>query len=94
MPRRTQWRLFLDRHKPKLNHLEPNAACDGFMFETFGDEWQFVKSQPVNHVFTITEGDNGKNWYAGPGFHIVNRIGYFVTEIPWTSENESKIYKV
>lgn len=93
MPRRTQWELFLDRHKPLKNHLDDNAAENGFMFETFGAEWEFVRSHDCHKVFTIVEGDTGNAWYACPGFHIVNRIGYFVVEVPWTDENEQKIYK-
>ena len=91
--RRTQWELFLARHKPKQNHLNPNAPENGFMFETFGEEFEFVRKQDFHNVFTIVEGDSGKAWYACTGFHHVNRLGYFVVEIPWTSENEHITYK-
>ena len=39
-----------------------------------GDLFGFdqVKDQPINHVWTITEGDSGSLW-ACPGFHVVNR---------------------
>lgn len=91
--RRTQWELFLDRHKPQKNHLDSNASEDGYMYETFGAEMDFVRSKDCHYVFTIVEGDSGA-WYACSGFHRVNRIGYFVVEVPWKSENELKTYKV
>jgi hypothetical protein len=61
-----------------------------------GDLFEFsdVKDQPLNHVWTILEsgdGDDG-NWYASPGFHIVNRIGYVMTKRPWTNELRDAIY--
>lgn len=91
--RRTQWELFLARHKPKLNHLNSGAPMDGFMFETYGDELAFVRSQEFHHVFTLVEGDTTPNTYACSGFHRVNRMGFFVVEVPWTSENEHVVYK-
>jgi hypothetical protein len=93
MARRTQWELFLDRHRPIKNHLDESAAQDGLMFETFGAEWEFVKSQDCHRVFTLVEGDTGPGMYACSGFHIVNRQGYFVVEVPWNDGNEHKVYK-
>ena len=92
MPRRTQWELFLARHRPVTNHIDANASQDGLLFETYGAEWEFVRSQDCHKVFTLVEGDTSNKEYACPGFHIVNRMGYFVVEVPWTAENEQKVY--
>ncbi len=62
---------------------------DGVMFE-----FEDVKDEPVNRVWTILEsggGDDG-NWYASPGFHVVNRMGYVMTKKPWTDELRDAIY--
>ena len=61
-----------------------------------GDLFEFedVKDQPLNHVWTILEsgdGDDG-NWYASPGLHIVNRMGYVMTKRPWADELRDAIY--
>lgn len=39
---------------------------------------------PTEHVWTLIDGDEGDALL--PGFHIVNRIGYIVTEHPWEHE--------
>lgn len=80
--------------KPKAQYLSdkftvrnnPNPVMDQqFMYEE-------VKDLPVNQVWTVVEGDNGK-LYATTGFHVVNRMYYAVTEEPWTEEDESIDYK-
>lgn len=61
-----------------------------------GDLFEFadVKDQPFNHVWTILESGDGEddNWYASPGFHTVNRMGYVMTKRPWTDELRDAIY--
>lgn len=73
---RTLWTKF----KPQINHLDKHASMGGHMFETFGKELDFVKTQNIDHVWTITESDN--KMYICSGFHYVNRIGYIVTQFP------------
>lgn len=58
---------------------------DGALFETFGAELNFVRNQPENRVWTLVDDDEGNPTIVS-GFHLVNRIGYFVTEEPWTEE--------
>lgn len=64
---------------------------NGCLFETSGEQHAFVKSHDYHSVFTIVEGDTGA-WYASPGFHFVNRIGYLVATIPW--EDDLKDFKL
>ena len=68
----------------------------GVIQKSSGDMFDFeeVKDQLVNHVWTVLEagdGDDG-NWYASPGFHVVNRMGYVMTKKPWTDELRDAIY--
>lgn len=78
-------------YKPIQNHLNPDAAFGGQMFETYGPEYAFVLSRPLNTVWTIVEGDDGKLFYMAAN-HYVNRIGYLITEVPWeTGEEEVEI---
>lgn len=96
MPRRTQWEIFVDTHKPVRNNLHDNqphdAPYDGFMFETYGKEMEYVRSQDCHKVFTLVTGDDGNKTYVTSGFHHVNRMGYFVVEVPWNETNELKVY--
>lgn len=45
-------------------------------------EFSEVRHVPIHRVWTVVEGDNG-DWIALAGFHIVNRLGYVVTRLPW-----------
>ena len=73
-------------YKPIFNHIDKNASFqdedgNGLMFETYGDEVEFVKSQSPANIWTYGDGDDGGG-YIWNGWHIVNRIGYFITEVP------------
>lgn len=62
---------------------------DGGMFD-FDD----VKDQPLERVWTIvdTGAYEDENWYAMPGFHTVNKLGYIMTQREWTSGTPDAIY--
>jgi hypothetical protein len=55
-------------------------------FETFTPDVTFVSEQPDNTIWTELDGDNGV--YIVSGYHLVNRIQYYVTEVPWTEDVE------
>lgn len=71
--------------KPIQNHISDDRGWDGLLFETFGDDIQFVLAQPHNKVWTWVDSDDGT--YLINGYHLVNRIGYLVTENPWSAEH-------
>ena len=54
---------WLNTYKPILNHLDKNASFQsddgGIMFETYGDEVAFVKSQDPAKIWTYGDGDMG-----------------------------------
>jgi len=77
-------------YKPILNHIDTNASFDGMMFETYGDEVDFVKEQPINRIWMYGDGDNG-NTYIWSGWGFVNRIGYFITEVPCPDDTTIQI---
>jgi hypothetical protein len=72
---------WFDTYKPITNHIEKNASFDGCMFETYGDEVAFVKAQDENRIWMYGDGDDGGT-YIWSGWGFVNRIGYFITEVP------------
>lgn len=51
------------------------------LFETYGDELEFIMSVPAEHVWTQLDGDDG-GIYIVNGRHLVNRIGYYFTARP------------
>ena len=80
--------------KPIPNHVDENASFNdgehGYMFETYGDEVEFVKSQDSNRIWTYSDGDDGGT-YITDGYHVVNRIGYFVTTVPYDDKQYYQI---
>ncbi len=78
---------WLKTYKPITNHIDPNASFQnesgsGIMFETYGDEVAFVKEQDPNKIWMYGSGDDGGT-YIWSGWGFVNRIGYFITEVPF-----------
>ena len=79
-----------DVYKPIQNHIDTNASFDGAMFETYGDEVAFVKEQDGSYIWTYGDGDNGGS-YVWNGWSFVNRIGYFITEVPCPADTTIQI---
>jgi hypothetical protein len=75
------WEQELDaweaKYKPVRNPFEDNDK-----FETYGKELEFVRAQDPRCIWTLVDGDDG-NLYIVDGYHFVNRINYFVTEVPY-----------
>jgi hypothetical protein len=83
-------------YKPIKNHIVENASFQdesgqGIMFETYGEEYTFVNSQQDPAcIWTYGDGDDGGS-YIWNGWHFINRLGYFVTEIPCPADVEIQI---
>lgn len=77
-----EYEEWVETYKPILNHIDDNASFDGYMFETYGDEVEFVKAQDENRIWMYGDGDDGGG-YIWSGWGFVNRIGYFITEVPF-----------
>lgn len=77
---------FDDRYKLVPNHLNPNAGWaygdgNGCLFETFGEELDYVRSQDPQTIWTLVDGSDG-DLYLQSGYHFVNRIGYLLSTLP------------
>jgi hypothetical protein len=75
---------WVDTFKPIKNTISKYPDSSLIHFETYGDEYEFVKAQDPNKIWTEVDGDEGT--YIVAGWHFVNRIHYYVTEEPWTDE--------
>ena len=74
------------------NHLDDNASWSGAMFETYGEELEYVqmKARKGNNVWTLIEGDDD-TMYISNGMRLVNRMGYFITREEWEGETDVEI---
>lgn len=81
---------WVETYKPIKNNIDTNASFDGLMFETYGAEVEFVKKADPAHIWTYGDGDDGGS-YIWNGWSFVNRIGYFITEVPCPENIEVQI---
>ena len=86
------WNAFLEKYKPEYNHINGNTDEYNHAFETYGAEVEYVKSKPNNHIWTRVQGDMSD--LIVTGYHLVNRLEYYVTEVPWTNEDEYVLLSV
>ena len=77
--------VWVETYRPIVNNIDMHASFDngqgGTMFETYGEEIEFVKAQDENRIWMYGDGDDGGG-YIWSGWGFVNRLGYFITEVP------------
>lgn len=84
-----------EKFKPVPNRINAYAGWNfggrrGCLFETYGKEFEFVKAQATNRVWTLIDGDEGGQFIVS-GLHYVNRVGYFVTANPLPSDCDVEV---
>jgi len=76
-----------ETYKPIKNEHSIDSDYSGITaFETYGDELQYVLQQDDKHIWTEMDGDQGVSIVNG--YHLVNRIQYYITVKPWTEDIE------
>lgn len=83
------WDAWAEKYKPKKNHFRSDGE---YAFETYGDEVAYIKSLDPKYVWTWIDGDMSSLLIAGVAF--VNRLSYYVCEVPWTDEDEYALLSV
>lgn len=73
--------------KPQTNPIDSNASFqdengNGIMFETYGEELEYVQATDRHYIWTYGDGDDGGS-YIWNDYHFVNRLGYFISTVPW-----------
>lgn len=68
--------------------FEPREFPDGSIIIDFHATRQF----PINHIWSIVEGDATENLYAVPGVRIVNCVGFVICEKPWEDEHVEAVW--
>lgn len=79
------YEMWAEVYKPKMNHL---VKTEQMHFETYGVELGYVLATAdlePDRVWTLVDGDEG-TWIVN-GYHLVNRIAYFITEVPHTGDD-------
>ena len=83
---------FEEIYKPQKNPFVQDSSYNGCMFETFGKEVDYIVSLANNpeskqNVWTLLE-CNDEEQYIVPGYSLINRLGYFISEKSWSLEDE------
>lgn len=89
MARISDYEYFIKTYKPVENHIQKEEGY--YMYETYGEELEFVKKQNPNNIWTLIESDNGK-LYIVYGLHLINRFGYIITKKPWKNHVRDFLY--
>ena len=84
------WHAWEEKFKPIKNHLRNDP--DETMFETYGEEVEFVANYDNKYVWTYLQGDMSDLICAG--YHYVNRLGYYISEVPWENEDDYALLSV
>ena len=90
-PIEMEYEDWLEKFKP-IKNLYCDAPFDGLMFETYGKELDHVHRVLENNkqsVWTLVDTDGHS--YIIPGYHHVNRLGYFITEVTWDDSRELSV---
>ncbi len=74
---------WIETYKPMTNPFI-KAPFNGYMFETYGKEHLYVRTAKNNNIWTLIDAEG--LWII-PGYRFVDRLGYFITEIPWEDED-------
>lgn len=78
MSKRIPYDEWFEQYQPIINDI---AGDEQYQFETYGDELQYVLQQDDKHIWTEMDGDQGVSIVSG--YHLVNRIQYYITVKPW-----------
>lgn len=87
---------FDDTYPLVPNHLNHNASWaygdgPGCLFETYGEELDFVRAQDPATIWTLVDGSNGDQ-YLHSGYHLVDRIGYLLSTVPVPDGTEVQVH--
>jgi transposase len=83
------WDTFEKRYKPVKNKFRNDGE---YGFETYGEELEYIQEADPNYVWTWVQGDMSD--IIVPGKQYVNRLAYYVCEVPWTDEDEYVLLSV
>lgn len=82
--REMTWQEWVQQYKPEVDSDDSPR-----MFETYGEDVEEVIKHDNNLIWTYLEGDSGS--VITQGYHYVNRLGYYITEVPWEQDVEYEV---
>ncbi len=88
-------KLTYDEFEEQFKPVENVHADQGvFQFDAYdendSDLLQFISINYPFHVWTRIDGEDGYVYNIN-GWHIINRIDYIITEVPWVEHNDYEV---
>jgi hypothetical protein len=77
---------WVDTYKPTTNIHSKN---DDKIYETFGADMAVVNETDYHYVWTEMDGDEP---VIVSGRAFVNRLHYYITEVPWQDEEDIEVH--
>ena len=90
-----KWSEWEAKYKLVPNHFMQAKYPDHqpeYQFETYDEELEYINSLDPHYVWTWVQGDMCDLIIAGKAY--VNRLAYYVTEVPWEDGNEQILVSV
>jgi len=82
---------FSNRFKPQTNHLQSKNDPDLIQFETYGEDIDYVRTKVAERrVWTACDVDG--EFFVVSGLSHVNRLYYFVCEVPYGDSDEFEVF--
>jgi hypothetical protein len=77
---------WFETYKPIKHRDGLDQGFNGTLIETYGRDLEWIKSTPDRYIWTWTDG--GDYSVISNGVHYVNRMGYFICEVPYEIEDD------
>jgi hypothetical protein len=76
---------FKKRFRPQPNHLNDDASWEGFMYEPFGAELEYVKTVSPDRIWTVSKDLGNSGAFLVNGFKVGHK-GYVICELPFDED--------
>ncbi len=80
---------FFKNYKPIKNPAKQGFEKDAYentLFEINPASFDEISNRNKSFVWTLVSGEKETSWIL-PGYHVVNRKGFFITRFPWVNNN-------
>jgi hypothetical protein len=84
---------WVEKYKPLKNHIEESNTYEGYAFETYGEELEFIREQEPEKIWTLIENGTDMSFVAF-GMRWVDREFYFTSSVPVQEEDKNQLYYV
>lgn len=66
-------------------------GCVSRLYETYGDDLETVRKADPHTVWTVVNADYEHDYILN-GFHVVNRVGFFLTTGRWNEGDDIEVH--